>query len=81
MITRSRSEPSFSRNGALPQGTAANFIGLFTFPTDVPFNAADPTTYPYRFGISMGQFDFDGNRSPRERVRPGQVAVEQTGSR
>jgi hypothetical protein len=48
----------FSRNGALPQGTAANFTGLFTFPTDAPFNPADPTTYPYRFGISMGQFDF-----------------------
>jgi len=50
---------SFSRNGALPAGTAANFIGLFTFPTDRPFNAADPTTYPFRFGVSMGQFDFN----------------------
>jgi hypothetical protein len=50
---------SLSRNGALPAGTAANFIGLFTFPTDRPFNAADATTYPFRFGISMGQFDFD----------------------
>ena len=43
-----------SRNGALPQGTAANFTGLFTFPTDVPFNAADPTTYPFRFGDQHG---------------------------
>jgi hypothetical protein len=50
---------SFSRSGALPAGTAANFIGLFTFPTDRPFNVADPTTYPFRFGISMGQFDFN----------------------
>ena len=49
---------AYSRNGALPQGTATNFTGLFTFPTDVNFNAADPTTYPYRFGISMGQYDF-----------------------
>jgi len=49
---------AWSRNGALPQGTAANFIGLFTFPGDVPFSASDPRTYPYRFGISMGQFDF-----------------------
>ena len=49
---------AWSRNGALPQGTAANFTGLFTFPTDAPFNAADPTTYPFRFGVSMGQFDF-----------------------
>jgi outer membrane receptor protein involved in Fe transport len=50
---------SFSRSGALPAGTAANFIGNFSFPTDRPFNAADATTYPFRFGISMGQFDFN----------------------
>ena len=50
---------SWSRDQAVPAGTAANFIGLFTFPTDRPFNAADATTYPFRFGISMGQFDFD----------------------
>ena len=50
---------AYSRNGALPQGTAVNFTGLFTFPTDANFNAADPTTYPYRFGISMGQYDFE----------------------
>jgi Carboxypeptidase regulatory-like domain len=49
---------AYSRNGALPQGTATNFTGLFTFPTDVNFNVNDPTTYPYRFGISMGQYDF-----------------------
>jgi hypothetical protein len=50
---------SFTRDGALPSGTAANFIGTFTFPTDRPFNASDPTTYPFRFGISMGLFDFE----------------------
>lgn len=50
---------SFSRDAAQPAGTAANFIGLITFPTNRPFNAADATTYPWRFGISMGQFDFD----------------------
>ncbi|MSO63277.1 MAG: TonB-dependent receptor [Acidobacteria bacterium] len=49
---------AYSRNGALPQGTATNFTGLFTFPTDAPFNAANPTTYPFRFGISMGQYNF-----------------------
>ena len=49
---------AWSRNGALPQGTAANFVGLFTFPGDAPFNPANPLTYPYRFGISMGQFEF-----------------------
>lgn len=48
----------YSRNAALPQGTATNFTGLYTFPTDAPFNAADPRTYPFRFGISMGQYDF-----------------------
>src|SRR5262245_42296685 len=50
---------AWSRNGALPQGTAANFIGLITFPTNAPFNVNDPRTYPYRFGISMGQFEFE----------------------
>jgi opacity protein-like surface antigen len=50
---------AYSRNAALPQGTAANFIGLFTFPTNAAFNAADPKTYPWRFGVSMGQFDFE----------------------
>jgi len=49
---------AYSRNGALPQGTATNFTGLFSFPTDAPFNQADPRTYPFRFGISMGQFEF-----------------------
>jgi outer membrane receptor for ferrienterochelin and colicin len=50
---------AFSRNGALPQGTATNFTGLFTFPTDANFNPAIPSTYPFRFGISMGQYDFE----------------------
>jgi Carboxypeptidase regulatory-like domain len=50
---------SFSKNSALPSGTAANFIGLFDFPTNRPFNVADATTYPFRFRISMGQFDFN----------------------
>jgi hypothetical protein len=49
---------AYSKNAALPQGTAANFVGLITFPGNVPFNPADATTYPYRFGIAMGQFDF-----------------------
>ena len=49
---------AFSRNGALPQGTAANFIGLYTFPGNAPFSPAVPQTYPFRFGVSMGQFEF-----------------------
>jgi opacity protein-like surface antigen len=48
-----------SRNAALPQGTAANFTGLYDFFTNAPFNAADPRTYPRRFQLRMGQFDFD----------------------
>lgn len=50
---------AYSRNAALPQGTATNFIGLYTFPTNVPFDAASATTYPYRFSVAMGQFDFE----------------------
>ena len=49
---------SFSRNGALPAATAANFIGTYTFPGNTPFNAADKKTYPYRFAVTMGQFEF-----------------------
>jgi hypothetical protein len=54
-----KSGVSFTRDAALPSGTAANFIGLYDFPTSRPFNASDPTTYPFRFRVSMGQFDFD----------------------
>ena len=48
-----------SRNGALPQGTAANFTGVFDFFTNKPFNVADAATYPRRFQLRMGQFDFE----------------------
>src|SRR4030095_7020051 len=47
----------WSRNAALPQGTAANLIGLFTFPSNTAFNAADPRTYPFRFQIRLGPID------------------------
>src|SRR5262245_62157137 len=49
---------AYSRNGALPQGTAANFIGTYTFPTNAPFDASNAATYPYRFAVVMGQYDF-----------------------
>ena len=49
---------AYSKNAALPQGTAGNFVGLITFPGNVPFNPADATTYPYRFAVTMGQYDF-----------------------
>jgi len=48
----------WSRNAALPQGTAANLIGLFTFPSNTAFNPADPRTYPFRFQIRLGQIDY-----------------------
>jgi hypothetical protein len=48
-----------SRNAALPQGTAANFTGEFDFATNANFNPAVPSTYPRRFRVRMGQFNFD----------------------
>jgi hypothetical protein len=48
-----------SRNAALPQGTATNFTGAYDFLTNANFNAAIPSTYPRRFQIRMGQFDFE----------------------
>jgi hypothetical protein len=50
---------AISHNAAQPFGTAANFTGLYTFPTNGPFDAANPRTYPFRFQIRMGQFEFD----------------------
>lgn len=34
--------------------TADNLNGTFTFPTDLPFNAADPRSYPERLSIRVG---------------------------
>jgi outer membrane receptor for ferrienterochelin and colicin len=50
---------AYSRNAALPLGSAVNFTGQYDFLTNAPFNAADPRTYPRRFQIRMGQFDYD----------------------
>lgn len=50
---------SWSRNAALPQGTAANLIGNFTFPTNAAFDPANPRTYPSRFQIRVGQIEYD----------------------
>ncbi|MBI4887098.1 MAG: TonB-dependent receptor [Acidobacteria bacterium] len=50
---------SYMRNPLKPSGSAANFIGNYAFPTNAPFNAANPRTYPWRFQIAMGQVDFD----------------------
>jgi outer membrane receptor protein involved in Fe transport len=48
----------WSRNAALPQGTAANLIGLYTFPTNAAFDPSNPRTYPNRFQIRLGQIDY-----------------------
>ena len=48
----------WSRNAALPQGTAANLIGLFSFPTNTAFDPANARTYPSRFQIRVGQIEF-----------------------
>lgn len=49
----------WSRNAALPQGTATNLVGLFDFPTNTAFDPANPRTYPFRFRIRLGQIDFE----------------------
>ena len=50
---------SFMRNPIEPSGVAANFIGNYSFPTNVPFSTANPRTYPWRFQVAMGQVEFD----------------------
>ncbi|MBI2189749.1 MAG: TonB-dependent receptor [Acidobacteria bacterium] len=50
---------SFMRNPLEPSGVAANFIGNYMFPTNTPFNAANPRSYPWRFQVAMGQVNFD----------------------
>jgi hypothetical protein len=49
----------WSRNGAFPQGTGANLVGLYDFPTNAAFDPADPRTYPFRFRIRLGQIEFE----------------------
>lgn len=48
----------WSRNAALPQGTAANLVGLFDFPTNTAFDPANARTYPNRFRIRLGQIEY-----------------------
>ena len=50
---------SFMRNASLPRAEGGNFIGNYAFPTNAPFNPANPRTYPWRFQLAMGQVDFD----------------------
>ena len=50
---------SFMRNASLPRAEGANFIGNYAFPTNAPFDAANPRTYPWRFQLAVGEVDFD----------------------
>ena len=49
----------WSRNAALPQGTAADLVGRFDFTTsNAAFDPANARTYPNRFRIRLGQIEF-----------------------
>ena len=71
---------AYSRNGALPQGTAVNFTGLYDFLTNAPFNAANPThlsvPLPASAWASSTSTEIDHQA---QRVHPGQVAGQQEG--
>jgi hypothetical protein len=43
-----------SKNGGV-NIVGTNFIGLYTFPTNAAFDAANPFTYPNRFSIQLGE--------------------------
>ena len=43
-----------SKNGGV-QRVGNNYIGTFTFPTNAAFNPANPSTYPNRFQILLGE--------------------------
>ena len=50
---------SFMKNALLPRAEGGNFVGNYTFPTNAPFDPANPRTYPWRFQLAMGEVDFD----------------------
>jgi hypothetical protein len=50
---------TWMRNPLEPSGSAANFIGNYSFPTNTPFDPASARSYPWRFQVAMGQVDFD----------------------
>jgi hypothetical protein len=49
----------YSRNGAHPQIVGGNDNGTFEFLHNLPFNPANPRTYPSVFSIRLGQIYFD----------------------
>jgi hypothetical protein len=50
----------YNRVLVAPQRIGNNDNGTFTFRHNLPFNPANPFTYPSRFAIVMGDTDFDG---------------------
>jgi hypothetical protein len=55
----------FYRPGLLPQITGGNSFGTYVFPTNLPFDPANPRTYPSQFSIRLGEvyFDIKDNRT------------------
>jgi hypothetical protein len=49
----------FYRPALLPQITGGNSFGTYVFPTNLPFDPANPRTYPSQFSIRLGQVYFD----------------------
>ena len=48
----------WSRNAALPQGTAPDLVGRFGFTTNTAFDPANARTYPNRLRIRVGEIEF-----------------------
>ena len=72
---------SWNRPMVAPQRIGANDNGTFTFRHNLPFNPANPLTYPSRFSIVLGDIEVDSTRRLVQRVRPGPVAGEPERSR
>ena len=49
----------YSRNGSLPDIVGSNDNGSFEFLHNLPYDPANPFTYPSRFSIRLGQIYFD----------------------
>jgi hypothetical protein len=47
----------FSLNQSPPRGTTSS--GVFQFRSDMPYNPADPATYPFQFDITVGPLGDD----------------------
>ena len=57
-FTPSKHTVKFGVGGSRNGGTnvvGTNFVGLYTFPTNAAFDAANPFTYPNRFSIQLGE--------------------------